>query len=129
MNEADANDASWTEVKNRRSRRASNVTRGTAEPGSTACALSAAERKSYLHLYYVQTGTTTEQVVAHLRKICDNDTCSAEALKSRGDYASFKLTVPAKNRDKYMKPEHWAEDVHIKPWRSGFRKPQQETGK
>ncbi|KAJ8735341.1 hypothetical protein PYW07_006961 [Mythimna separata] len=115
------NDLDWIEVKQKRSRRPpANVTRGTAPAGSSVCALSAAERKSYLHLYYVQTGTTAEQVIAHLQNICANDKCSAEVLKSRGDYASFKLTVPTKNVDNYMKPEHWAENVHIKPWRSGF---------
>lgn len=117
--------ADWTDVRSRRSRRAvpTNVTRGTATPGSAACLLSAAEKKSYLHLYYVLTGTSTEQVMAHLLNICPGDNCSVEALKSRGDYASFKLTVASKNTDKYLSPEHWAEDVHIKPWRSGFRKP------
>lgn len=120
------NDLDWVEIKRKKSRRApDNVTRGTALAGSTVCALAAAERKSYLHLYYVQTGTTAEQVIAHLRKICVDDKCSAEVLRSRGDYASFKLTVPTKNVENYMKPEHWAEDVHIKPWRSGFRKSQQ----
>lgn len=134
VNENVSANADWTDVKSRRSQRAdravpTNVTRGTATPGSTACLLSAAERKSYLHLYYVLTGTSTEQVMAHLLNICPGDNCSVEALKSRGDYASFKLTVPSKNINKYLSPEHWAEDVHIKPWRSGFRKPMEAEQK
>lgn len=118
----------WIEVTQGRSRRApTNVTRGTAAPGSTLGGLSAAERKSYLHLYFLQIGTTAEQVIAQLKNICPDDICFAEALKSRGDYASFKLTIPTKNVEKYMKPECWAEDVHIKPWHSGFRKPRDQA--
>lgn len=124
---ADDIGSEWVEVGPRRIRRSppANVTRGTAVPGSTACLLSAAERKMYLHLYYVKKDTTIEQVSAHLNFICPGDNCCVEALKSRGEYASFKLTVPAINIDKYMSPEHWAKDVCIKPWRSGFRKKNQ----
>lgn len=124
-------DNEWIEVKSRRSRRTSpsNVIRGTAIPGSSTCFLSAAERKSYLHLYYLQIGTTVEQVMGHLATICPGDDCSAESLKSRGDYASFKLTVPTKHVNKYLSPEYWAKDVCIKPWHSGFRKSQQTEQK
>ncbi|KAJ8729821.1 hypothetical protein PYW07_016859 [Mythimna separata] len=111
----------WIEVRHRRNRRSlENVVRGTAVPESSS--LLAAERKSYLHLYYVKVGTTVDQVTAHLKTICNDDICSAEALKPRGDYASFKLTVPTKHVNMYMSPENWVEDVCIKPWRSGFRK-------
>lgn len=122
--ESDDNTGEWTEI-NRRPRRApTNVIRGTAAPGSTACTIVAAERKCYLHLYYVHIDTTAEQVLSHLNNICLGNKCVVVALKSRGDYASFKLTVPSKDVEKYLSPEHWAEDVHIKPWHSGFRKSQ-----
>lgn len=113
--------AEWITVRSKRVRRASNnVARGTAAPGTTE--LEAAERKCYLHLYYLKSGTSVEQVTKHLLNICPRDNCLVEQLKPRGDYASFKLTVPFKHMNIYMSPEHWAEDVHIKPWRSGFRK-------
>lgn len=67
--------------------------------------------------------------MAHLRNICPGDNCWAEALKSRGDYASFKLTVPTKHVDRYLASEHWAESVCVKPWRSGFRNSQQSESK
>lgn len=101
-----------------------NVVRGTAVPGAISTSIVAAERKSHLHLYYVQIGTTSEQVLAHLKGISPGDKCLAEELKSRGDYTSFKLTVPTKHIEKYLSPEHWAEGVHVKPWRDGFRKSQ-----
>lgn len=117
---AENTDSEWIEVKRRRNRRAiENVIRGTAPPASTS--LLPAERKSYLHLYYVKVGTTVEQVITHLKNICAEDVCSVEVLKSRGDYASFKLSVPTKHCSKYLSPENWAVDVHIKPWHSGFR--------
>lgn len=128
-NEAERHDnaSGWSEVRRRRSRGPiSNATCGTAAPGATA--LQAADRKSYLHLYYVKIGTTSEQVSEHLATICPGDNFTVEALKSRGDYASFKLTVPAKNADKYLSPACWPTDVYIKPWRSGFRNPLQQEG-
>lgn len=111
----------WVTVRSKRVRRSlNNVARGTAAPGTTE--LEAAERKCNLHLYYLKSGTTVEQVIRHLLNICPDDSCFVEQLKSRGDYASFKLTVPFKHMNIYMSPEHWAENVHIKPWRNGFRK-------
>lgn len=118
--DADTNNE-WVTVRSKRVRRSlNNVARGTAAPGTTE--LEAAERKCNLHLYYLKSGTTVEQVIRHLLNICPNDSCFVEQLKSRGDYASFKLTVPFKHMNIYMSPEHWAENVHIKPWRNGFRK-------
>lgn len=115
------NGTAWIEVKARRSRRSIvNATHGTAMPGATL--LKAAERKSYLHLYYLKLGTTTEEVSEHLRTICSDDVCIVEELKARGNYASFKLSVLTKNVDKYLSAEHWPEDVCIKPWYSRFRK-------
>lgn len=120
-NESHDNDNAWVTVRPKRVRRLSkNVACGTAAPGTME--MEASERKSYLHLYYLKSGTTVEQVVRHLLSICPNDSCFAEPLKARGDYASFKLTVPTKHLDIYMSPDHWTENVHIKPWRSGFRK-------
>lgn len=120
-NEPHDYDGAWVTVRPKRTRRlAKNVACGTAAPGTME--LEASERKSYLHLYYLKTGTTVEQVVRHLLSICPDDSCFAEPLKARGDYASFKLTVPTKHLDIYMSPDHWTENVHIKPWRNGFRK-------
>lgn len=111
---------SWEEVKRRRSRASlPGVLRGTAAPGSTP--LQASERWSYLHLYYVQEGTTTEQVKNHLKSICGSDVCTVDELKPRGRYASFKLGVPSKNAGSVMSSENWAEDICVKPWRQNFR--------
>ncbi|KAL4718650.1 hypothetical protein ACJJTC_012977 [Scirpophaga incertulas] len=110
----------WEKVRRRRSRASvSGVLRGTAAPGSTL--LQASERWSYLHLYYVQEGTTGEQVRNHLTSICGSDICTIEELKSRGRYASFKLGVPFKNVESVMSPNNWTENICIKPWRQNFR--------
>ncbi|KAL4704938.1 hypothetical protein ACJJTC_013395 [Scirpophaga incertulas] len=110
----------WEEVRRKWSRApVPSILRGTAAPGSTQ--LQASERWSYLHLYYVQEGTTSEQVRNHLRSICDNNICTVDELKSRGRYASFKLGVPSKNVDSVMSSENWAENICVKPWRQNFR--------
>lgn len=123
---SDASSDECIQVRRRRVQRSlENVTRGTAAPSATS--LFAAERKSYLHLYFLKMGTTADEVVKYLRTIAPDDNCTAETLKSRGDYASFKLSVPTKNLSKYLSPENWAEDVHIKPWRSNFRRQAEKT--
>ncbi|CAK1594811.1 unnamed protein product [Parnassius mnemosyne] len=85
----------WIQVR-RKSGRASlpGVLRGTAAPGVTK--LRASERWRYLHLYYVQEGTTVEEVRTHLHSISGNNDCSVEELKPRGRYSSFKLGVPSR---------------------------------
>lgn len=110
----------WQEVSRKRARPSlPGLLRGTAAPGSTM--LHAAERRRYLHLYYVREGTTVEQVREHLNSICGSDECTVEKLKSRGHYASFKLGVPVKQAENIMSSENWAEDICIKPWRQNFR--------
>ncbi|XP_026333713.1 uncharacterized protein LOC113240589 [Hyposmocoma kahamanoa] len=98
----------WTEVRRRKpslSARVSlpGVLRGSAAPGATL--LSAAEKRTYLHL----------------KEICGSDACTVEALKARGNYASFKLAVPPELTDLILSPENWAVDICVKPWRQYFR--------
>lgn len=108
----------WTEVK-KRPRKLSGVMRGTAAPGATQ--LQASERRQYVHVYYLKIGTTVEQICSHLKSILDADVCTAEALKARGDYASFKLSVPSNFVKRVMDPANWPMDICIKPWRQTFR--------
>ncbi|XP_028167839.1 uncharacterized protein LOC114358153 isoform X2 [Ostrinia furnacalis] len=116
----EADDGGWIQVRRKRAHTSlPGVLRGTAVPGATS--LCAAERWRYLHLYYVQEGTTVEQVRTHLKSICDSDICTVEALKPRGRYASFKLGVPAKYAENVMSSNNWAEDICVKPWRQSFR--------
>lgn len=116
----DSLEDSWTEVKRRQSRvSTSNVSRGTAAPGSTI--LEASERIQYLHLFYVKQGTTETMVLDHLKTICGSDPCIVQPLKSRGNYASFKLSVPLKWSESILSPRNWAQDICIKPWKQLFR--------
>lgn len=108
----------WTEVT-KKPARASRVTRGTASPGSTQ--LEPSERRRYVHLFYVKVGTTEAQVREHLTSVCGADVCTVEVLRPRGNYASFKLSVPSKLADTVMSPSNWAEDICVKPWRQNFR--------
>lgn len=107
----------WTEVK--RPRRSLGVKRGTAMPGATQ--LEASERLRYIHVYYLKIGTTDERVRAHLEVVCGEDVCTVETLKAKGNYASFKLTVPSRYAERVMDPSNWAKDIAVKPWRQLFR--------
>lgn len=95
------------------------VTRGTADVGCTM--LQAAERRHYLHLYYIKEGTTEAQVRQHLSAIVGSDICGVHALKARGDYASFKLSVPSSLVESVMASENWPKGVCVKPWLQNFR--------
>lgn len=121
-----AGEGEWTEVRNRRSRNTS-IRRGTAAPGTTT--LEASERRRFLHLYYVKEGTSDRQVLDHLNKITKEDnSCTVEVLKSRGNYASFKIGAPSRLADVVLDTQNWAADICIKPWRQNFRRGR-ETGK
>lgn len=110
----------WKEVTKKRTRVSPvGVMRGEAAPGSTK--LEAAERRRYLHLYYVKVGTTEAEVSDYLNALCGGNSCLVETLKARGSYASFKLDVPSKLADSIMTPGNWAEDICVKPWRQSFR--------
>lgn len=110
----------WKQVEHRRDRTSqSKVLHGTACPGVTL--LHAAERKAFLHLFYVKEGTTEDQVRAHLQTVCGEDVSTVEALRSRGSYASFKIGVPCRLADLVMLPNNWAEGICIKAWRQNFR--------
>lgn len=108
------------EVKKGRPRVALNrVTRGTAEASSAQ--LEASERLRYIHLFYLKLGTTEEQVKSHVKSIIGSDSINVERLKSRGQYASFKLTVPSSLYEQIMAPETWPMNVCVKPWQRSFR--------
>lgn len=110
----------WTKVSYKRPRsRTSNILHGTATPGSTL--LEASDRFIYLHLYYVKSGTKENQVLDHLKTISNSDAFTVEALKARGQYASFKIGVPAKLAECIMNAKNWTEDICIKHWSQNFR--------
>lgn len=112
----------WTEARRKRQRTSvltSSVLRGTAVPGVTG--LQASERWKYLHLFYVRQGTQVDQVLVHLKSICNEAVCTVEALKSRGNYASFKIGTPSRLVEAILEPRNWTADICIKPWRQNFR--------
>ena len=110
----------WVTVVKKRSKTyRDSIVRGTATPNAST--LQASERWRYLHLYYLKLGTTEDQVHDHLCNISGCDNCKVEGLKARGDYASFKLTVPSKLASSILSPLNWPEDICIKPWHHNFR--------
>lgn len=119
----DASDESddWTEVKRKRTRNVmGRATRGSAVAGSTQ--LEASEWLRRIHLFYVKQGTTDDQVKSHLKSITGSEGIKVESLKSRGPYASFKLTVPTTLYNQVMASESWPLNVCVKPWSQSFRR-------
>lgn len=98
------------------------IVRGSAKVSGSLPQLVAAEQLRYIHLYYVQMGTTVQKVKDYIISITDAEIfCSVEPLRARGHYASFKIGVPSKLYDSVMTAEMWPEDVCIKPWTHNFR--------
>lgn len=95
------------------------IIKGSASPGATQ--IEACERWRYLHLYYVKVGTSEDQVKTHLKLISGSDDCMVESLNARGNYASYKLSVPDKLADSVMDPKYWPKNICIKQWRQNFR--------
>lgn len=95
--------------------------RGSAPANESLPQLMAAEQQRYIHLCYVQMGTSDQQVKDYVNAITGAGTCSVESLKARGQYASFKIGVPTTLYDSVMEPEKWPINVCIKPWSTNFR--------
>ncbi|KAJ2938793.1 hypothetical protein O0L34_g18414 [Tuta absoluta] len=116
-------DGEWIEVTRQRQRKIppakNKALYGSATPGTTA--LQASERMPYLHLCYVKEGTTVDQVRHHLNTVCGHEECTVVALKARGNYTSFKLSVPDRSLEKILSAESWPENICIEPWQQFFR--------
>lgn len=91
--------------------------RCTAGPDITS--LKAVEYRKYIHLWNMVSGA--DEVKEYLQTLCPNGTCTVEELKSKGDYKSYKLGVPAAVYDKCLSANAWPENARVKCY--FFRRP------
>lgn len=109
---------SFAEAVKKPSRRvlptASGIIRGSADPLHSQ--LKAAEQARFVHLYNVAKGTTDREVNNYVQTLTGSTECTVESIKTRGNYASFKLGVPLTYYQIVMNPEKWPLDICIKPW-------------
>lgn len=95
----------------KQSRRSVSI-RCTAGPEKTS--LKAVERRKYLHLWNMESGT--DDVRAYLEQLCPTGTCTLDPLKPKGEYKSYKIGVPVTFYDILLSPEVWPDNARIKEW-------------
>lgn len=86
--------------------------RGNAGPDVTK--LKAMEPRRLVHLWNMK--SCADDVSSYLREICTTGSCTVTELKSRGDYKSYKLSVPEAFFDICMSPNTWPINSRIKEW-------------
>lgn len=101
----------WVEVRKQKPKRFSSV-RGTAGPEVTS--LKAVEFRKYFHLWNMVSGA--DDILSYLRKLCLGGVCTVEELKSKGDYKSFKIGVPADHFEKCLSADIWPDNARVKGW-------------
>lgn len=104
----------WREVRGKK--RYSSV-RCTAGPETTP--LRAVEYRKYIHLWNMISGA--DEILAFLQSQSPNSSFTVDELKSKGEYKSFKIGVPAALLERCLSADLWPENARIRPWL--FRKP------
>lgn len=107
----DLTSGKWEEPRSKKQRRLTSV-RCTAGPNVTT--LRAVEDRKHIHLWNMLSGV--EEVREYLKNLCPEGTCTVEELKSRGDYKSYKLGVPAACFDRCISADVWPENARVKMW-------------
>jgi hypothetical protein len=83
--------------------------------------------KNY-HFYPFHPETSAADMSNYLKKLAN---CNAEftiaKLKSKGDYASFKIGIPVKLSTLILKPDNWPRYSFIKEWVSKIETPRLPT--
>lgn len=72
---------------------------------------------THLHLYNVRLGTTAKTVSTCIKSLCGYFDCTVVLLKTRAEYASFKIGVPVELAERILMKENWTGNIRIKPWK------------
>jgi hypothetical protein len=101
----------FTRVIHKRNRRPP-LTRGTSKK---ICSLSGIPKRSHIHIWNLPPNTTCDSVLQYIKEQKHEVTESSieiEQLKvTRGDYASFRISVGKELGDELLSSEFWHEDV------------------
>lgn len=76
------------------------------------------EELKYYHLYPLHPDTSLDDMTSYIQSITTVSTSSFKVskIKSRGEYASFKLGVPASAVQDVVKSKHWPKHSFLKEW-------------
>lgn len=111
-------DGSWLKAKKRGeeawSARSRVDNRGSA--GAVGDLLSA-KRKKHMHLFNLHPETDVFAVSSYVKKRIPDCVPSVERIVSRGDYASFKISVAEVHFEAIMKSDFWPCGVEFNRWK------------
>lgn len=98
----------------------SNVKKGNNTNINT---IKASERKKHLHVWRLQSETSTEALTDYVKSLCGSDVVVQKINhKTKRDYSSFRITVPERMYDKICQPEVWPVNTEFTEWIWFFRK-------
>lgn len=76
----------------------------------------------YLHGCYFKHDSTPENIISHLKSVCDDDQYTVEAIPSkRNTYRSFKIGIPTNIYDNFLTDSAWPLNTCINQWRPFLR--------
>ena len=129
------NDHPWTVVNNKKknthkktmkSLPKKRISQGTAQCNTRLKAAPAPDRSFFVT--GADNGTTDEDISSHLKSFNINVRKSDRVSKTDGRCASYKLTVPATEFKKALRPESWPPGIFYRPY-FGERRPRRNTVK
>jgi TATA-box binding protein (TBP) (component of TFIID and TFIIIB) len=80
---------------------------------SSTCTLTAVTKMAHLHVWRLSKDTTDVALRDYLKSALDTENVIVESLKTKGDYASFKVSVNFDLMDKIYEPEIWPKNTAV----------------
>lgn len=99
------------QVRTKPNRRPIISGQGTCDPD-----LKTVERKRFIHAFSFDPETSEEQILSYMKRKDPDIVVKVEKIVTKGDYASFKIAVPASRTDNWLKPEMWPLNASINEW-------------
>lgn len=118
-NELSDSDSDFTPVvsKNKKNKSRDKVigtaTASTSSSATMGCTLQAVARRAHLHVWRLEKATTRESLSAYIEKALDTTDVVVESLQTKGDYASFKVSVDFDLMDKMYDPQLWPKGTSV----------------
>lgn len=89
--------------------------------GKNKSTIKTLEKKGHLHIYRLDSQTTTDELLQYLNKAAPDIPFQCELLKKTDDRASFRVSFPFEFLDRAYEPDLWPAGAAIR--RFVFRKP------
>jgi hypothetical protein len=103
-----------TQIRKSTSRATRRIIRGT---GGSDNLLVAAQRRKWIHVFYLKKDTSEKTLVDYVKQKLPSCDPVATKLTTKGDYSSFKVSIPEDNLNDILCPQMWPSGVGIGRWK------------